>query len=120
GLRERGAVHDVPAAFELEDARQRLTLEADESVRIVLEDGQRAVARKFGDTPAALQRERRPGRALEGRDRVEQRRGSAAGELVDLEPVLVARDLDQLATLFAQDLARPVVGRPLDDHGPGL
>src|SRR6185437_4714289 len=38
GLRERRAVHDVLAALELEDARQRLALEADEPVRIVLED----------------------------------------------------------------------------------
>ena len=48
------------AALELEERRQRLALEADEPVRVVLEDGSERLARELGETPAALQRERRP------------------------------------------------------------
>ena len=107
------------ATLELEHARQPLALEADEAVRIVLENRQRPIAGKLREAPAPLVRERRPGRILEGRNRIEQRRRADAGQLVDVEPVRVDRDLDELATLGEQDLPRPVVSRPLDDHRPG-
>src|SRR5204862_3178153 len=78
-LRERRAVEDVLATLELEHARQPLALEADEAVRIVLENRQRPIAGKLREAPAPLVRERRPGRILEGRNRIEQRRRADAG-----------------------------------------
>src|ERR687887_404149 len=116
GLRERRAVEHAAAAFELEQAWRRLPLEAHEPVRVVLEHLQPPLPHQIGQPAAPLCGKRDPARILERRDRVEQFRRSFPLELVQVQTVVVERDLAELAALVEQDPARPVVGRSLDQH----
>src|SRR4029077_19447261 len=92
-LRERGRVDDVRAALELEEQRRCFALEADEPVRVVLENGELVLARKLGDPLTPPGRERAPARILERRDRVEERGLVAVPERllerVGIEPLVV-------------------------------
>ena len=104
------------------ERRQRLALEADEPVRIVLEHEQVVLGRELDDATTAVLRERAPARVLEGREQVEERRRLAARERglerVRIEAFVVAVERDDLGTELAQDLQGPVVRRPLDEHAP--
>ena len=75
--------------------------------------------RRAGDALA----ERSAARVLEGRDRVEERDVAAARELrlerVGVEPLVVHLDGDDLDALPAEELQRPIVGRPFDEDAPG-
>ncbi len=76
--------------------------------------------RELDERAASLHGEADTRRVLVIRDRVEQLRAQAAGEpplqLVDLEPVLVHRDGDDLGLVPAERHDRAEVGRPLHDH----
>ena len=100
--------------------RQRLALVAHEPVRVVLEDEQVVLAGQLDDAPAALLAQRAAARVLEGRDQVEERGLLAVAqrrlERVGIEAVVVAVEPDDVGAELAQDLQRPVVGRPLDEH----
>ena len=98
-----------------------MRLEAHESVRVVLEHRQLPFAHQLREPAAALFGESRAGRVLERRDRVEERGRrpfELALQLLDVETVLVDGDLAELDLGRGQDLARPVVGRPLDEYAP--
>jgi hypothetical protein len=77
------------------------------------------LGRKLGDAASPLRRERPPAWVLKGRNRVEERRAAARElilERIDVEPILVLRDPDDVRTEAAQDLQRAVVGRRLDEE----
>ena len=123
-LREGAEVDDVVAAVELVERRQRLALVAQQPVGIVLEHQQLVLAGQLDQPPPSLQRERRPGRVLEARHRVDELRPPAGGgELVELSlqqvhphPLRVALDLDHVGFVAAEDRDRARVGRRLADH----
>ena len=102
------------------DRRERLAVVADAAVRVVLENRQVVRGGDLDEPPAALGSDRAAGRILEGRDRVEERHRPALRELglerVQVEPLVVHRERHHLGPVARQDLQRPVVGRPLDEH----
>ena len=108
------------AALDRVEPGRRLALEADEAVRVVLEDVQAVVRGELRDALPPRLAERSPARVLERRDRVEERDVAPARELglehVGVEPLLVHRERDDLGPVPAEDLQRPVVGRPFDEH----
>ena len=119
-LRERRRERDPLATLELVDRRQRLAVVADAAVRVVLENRQIVRGGELDEPPAALGADRAAGRVLEGRDRVEERDRAALRELglerVEVEPLVVHRERHHLGALAREDLQRPVVRRPLDEH----
>ena len=82
------------------------------------------LARQLDQAPATLERERHPGRVLEGRHRVDELRpppvasssASSRLQLVHPHPVLVAFDLDDVGLVAAEHRHRAGVGRRLADH----
>ena len=80
--------------------RQRVTLEAHETVWIVLEDEQIALGGQLDESAPPVGAEGLAGRVLEGRDGVEERRRPASFQLglqrVHLDAVLGQRNPDDL------------------------
>ena len=79
--------------------------------------------RELREPAAALGAKRPAGRVLEGRDRVEERDRTALAQLrlerVEVEPLLVHRQGDDLRALTGQHLQRPVIRGRFDEHAPG-
>ena len=101
---------------------QRLAVVADAAVGVVLENRQVVLGGDLDEPAAALDADRAAGRILEGRDRVEERHRAALAELgferVEVEALVVHRERHDLGAVAREDLQRPVVGRPLDEHAP--
>ena len=119
GLRERGQEHGAVAAGELEEPGQAVAAEAEEPVRIVLQDGG-SVRPGHLDEPVAVRLgERATARVLERGDRVDEarpgRRGKRTFERVDVEPVIRERDRLDVGAQAPQDLQRAVVAGRLDE-----
>ncbi len=101
-LREGPEVDDVVTAVQRPQRGHRIALEADEAVRVVLQDQQLPLARDGHEAPAPLHGHGDARRVLEGRDGVDELRlaalGVEAGELrfehVDAHAVVVHLDLD--------------------------
>ena len=114
---------DALASLEGVERRRRRALVPHEPVRVVLQHVEVVRAGELHDPPAPLLAQRAPARVLEGRDRVEEGDVAAAAELglerVGIEPFVVHLHRDRLDSLPAQELQRPVVGRPLDEHPAG-
>jgi hypothetical protein len=124
GLRERRRVRHEVAALELEQAGFRVALEADEPVRVVLEDGKLVLPHDLDEPRAPLRRERPSARVLERGNGVEERRLLAAAlelgvERVGIEPLVVHLQRNDLDPLASEDLERTVVARRLDEHATG-
>ena len=124
GLRERGRVRHELTVLELVQARLSVALEADEAVRVVLEDRELVLASDLDEPRATLGREGTPARVLEGRDRVEEGRRFAAAlqlvlERIGIQAFVVHRESHDLGAFAREDLQRPVVARRLDEHAAG-
>ena len=122
GLRE-GRHRDHAIGVERVDRRQRVAAEAQEAVRVVLDDREAEAMRELDEALAPGQRQRRAARVLERRDHVQERRRTRPPEIVleriDIEPVLVHRHADRLGAGAAQQDQRAVVGRRLDEDALG-
>ncbi len=128
-LREGAGVEHVVAAVERVQRRQRLALEAQHPVRVVLEHEQLALAGDRDELVTAPLGHRHAARVLEGRHRIDQLRPATVGgervegfgERVGAHAVLVDRDLDRLGLVRAEDRHGAGVGRCLgDDHVAGV
>ncbi len=79
--------------------------------------------RDLGEPAPALRPDRAAGRVLERRNRIEERDRPTQAQLglerVEVEALVVHRERHDLRPVTRQDLQRPVVGRPLDEHAPG-
>src|SRR6266511_3658005 len=108
------------SSLELEKRRLRLALEANEAIRVVFEHEELVCARNLDDPPPPRRRERAAARILKGRDRVEKRRfgtiTEGGFERVGVESLVVHVERYDLRAELAQDLQRPVIRRPLDQH----
>ena len=118
-LRRRAGLDDDVRA-EAPEARQRLLGEAELAVGDVLDDQEAVAARQLDQRRAPIRREADARRVLVVRDRVDELRAEPGDQLpfqlVDLEPVLVERDGDELRLEAPEGLDRAEVGGRLDDH----
>ncbi len=102
---------------ELEEARDRLALEAEHPVGVVLEHGRAPVGREVEEAPPILERERAAARVLEGRDRVDDvALAERAVDRVDVEAVVRELHLLHLGAELAEDRERAVVARRLHEE----
>ena len=119
-LRERGRVDHLVGLVHREHRRQRLALEAQLHVGVVLEDGEAVLGRQLEQPAALLERERAAGRVLEVGDDVRERRVRAPLqrqlERLDVDAVRLERDGEQLRAELPQRQQRAVVGGRLDHH----
>ena len=120
-LGERRRVDDLARVVLREHRRQRLALEADRDVRVVLEDREVVLGREPQQLAALLRAQRVAGRVLEVGDDVRELRLDAAGEQRAergrVDPVRLQLDHVQVGAAVAQVEQRAVVGRRLDDDG---
>ena len=118
-LGERGRVDDLARVVLREHRRQRLALEADRDVRVVLEDREVVLGREPQQLGALLRAQRVAGRVLEVGDDVRELGLHAAGEQRAqrgrVDPVRLQLDHVQVGAAVAQVEQRAVVGRRLDD-----
>ena len=128
-LREGADVDDEVAAVELVERRQRLALEAQQAVGVVLDDEQLALARQLDQPPPPLQREGDAGGVLEARHRVDEFRPlpspASASRTVSSSSMRIPSsshlDLEHLRLVAAEDRDRPGIGRRLaDDDVAGI
>ena len=95
----------------------RVALEAQHPVRVVLEHDGAGLGGEVEEAPAIRERERPPARVLEGRDRVDDvALAERAGERVDVEAVVRELHLLDLGAQLAQDRERAVVAGRLDEE----
>ena len=107
----------VDALGELEEPGDRVALEAQHPVRVVLEHHGAGLGGEVQEAPPIRERERPPARVLEGRDRVDDvALAERAGERVDVEAVVRELHLLDLGAQLAQDRERAVVAGRLDEE----
>ena len=119
-LRERGGVDDGLGPAERQHRGERLALEAQLHVRVVLEDGEAVLAGQLEQPLALLERERAAGRVLEVGDDVRELRAGALAERHlergHVDAVRLQWDRQDLGAELAERKQRAVVGRRLDHH----
>jgi hypothetical protein len=124
GLAERAEVEDVVLPAARPDRRHRRRVEAEQAVRVVLEDHQPGRLADREDLVAAVLGEARAGRVVEVRHGVEElaplarraHRGDRLAQRLGHEPVLVHRDVHDLGLVGREGAERPDVRRRLGDH----
>ena len=120
GLGERPhREHQRVTPAELAQARQVVTLEAQQRVGVVVDEDRPPLTGELEQPQPPSQRERRAGRVLEGRDGVDRRGRPACaahevGQGVDHHPVGVDRDLQELGAVGQRGRAAVGVRRRLD------
>ena len=108
-----------PAVVHREHRLQRLALEGELAVGVVLEDPEVVLGGELDQAPPLLHRERAAGRVVgvgDDVDELDRPVGQRRLQRPDVEPVGLERDRHQLGAQLLQQEQRPVVRRLLDRH----